>query len=114
MTSKRASLVYRARSIRRRRRTNAEIERMREVMLAILDGDHAQSVRHVFYRMTDPRLDCAVEKSESGYRHVQYQLSEMRKQGVLPCGWISDATRRGYHVATFTSAADFIRRSTAL
>ena len=71
---------------KRRRRTNPEIADMRETMLAILRSDHPQSVRHVFYRMTDPRLSCAVEKSERGYRHVQYQLSEMRKAGVLPYG----------------------------
>jgi hypothetical protein len=99
---------------KRRRRTNAEIGRMRETMLAILEHDHPQSVRHVFYRMTNPRLDCAVEKSETGYRHVQYQLSEMRKHGLLHYGWIVDATRRGYFVTTFDSASDFVRRMAGL
>jgi hypothetical protein len=94
---------------KRRRRTKAEIETLREMMFRILERDHPQSVRHVFYRMTDPRLDCAVEKTESGYRHVQYQLSEMRKCGLLPYNWIVDSTRRGYFVTTFTSASDFIR-----
>ena len=41
---------------KRRRRTKAEIGRMRQVTLDILGGDHPQSVRHIFYRMTDPRL----------------------------------------------------------
>ena len=99
---------------KRRRRTRAEIERMRETTLGILESHHPQSVRHIFYRMTDPRLDCAVEKSESGYRHVQYQLSEMRKRGILPYGWIVDATRRGYFVTTFASASDFVRRMAGL
>ena len=99
---------------KRRRRTNLEIADMRETMLAILRSDHPQSVRHVFYRMTDPRLSCAVEKSERGYRHVQYQLSEMRKAGVLPYGWIVDATRTGYFVDTFDSATDFIERVSGL
>ena len=83
---------------------------MRTAMLGILERDHPQSVRHVFYRMTDPRLDCAVDKSESGYRQVQHQLAEMRKRGLLPYGWIVDATRRGHFVTTFASASDFIRR----
>ena len=87
---------------------------MRQVTLDILGGDHPQSVRHIFYRMTDPRLDCAVEKTEMGYRHVQHQSSEMRKQGLLPYGWISDATRRGYFVTTFSSASDFVRRMAGL
>jgi hypothetical protein len=95
---------------KRARRTKRAIAAMRDTIFALLERDHPQSVRHVFYLMTDPRLDCAVEKSERGYRHVQYQITEMRKAGDLPYGWIVDATRRGYHVATFESAADFIRR----
>ena len=95
---------------KRHRRTNAQIDDMRGTITAILSVDHPQSVRHVFYRLTDPRLSCAVEKSERGYRHVQYQLSEMRKDGVLPFGWITDATRMGYFVDTFDGSADFVER----
>jgi hypothetical protein len=92
------------------RRTRNEIEALREEILAVLRNDWPQSVRHVFYRMTDPRLACAVDKSDRGYRHVQYQMSEMRKLGLLPYGWITDATRRGYLIDTFSDGADFIRR----
>jgi hypothetical protein len=94
----------------RRRRTRSEVEEMRGTLYALLQADHPQSVRHVFYLMTDPRLSCAVEKSEKGYRHVQHQLSEMRKKGLVPYDWIVDGTRRGYHVATYDGASDFIRR----
>jgi hypothetical protein len=99
---------------KRRRHTKAEIARRRETIFGFLERDYPQSVRHVFYLMTDPRLHCAVEKSEHGYRHVQYQISEMRKAGELPYGWIVDATRRGYHVATFDGRADFIRQVAGL
>jgi len=98
----------------RMRRTNSQVETMREQLLAILREDHPQSVRHVYYRMTDPRLPCAVEKTERCYKHVQYQLSEMRKRGLLRYGWISDATRTGYFVDTFDDAADFLRRVSSL
>ena len=64
--------------------------------------------------MTDPRLDEPVEKSDRGYRHVQYQLTEMRREGLIPYGWITDATRRGFHVQTFGGAADFLRRVAGL
>jgi hypothetical protein len=94
-----------------RRRTRSEIDDMRATLYALLDADHPQSVRHLFYLMTDPRLRCAVEKSENGYRHVQYQLSEMRKAGLVPYNWIVDATRMGYHVATYDGASDFIRKT---
>jgi hypothetical protein len=58
--------------------------------------------------MTDPRLPESVEKSDRGYRHVQYRITELRRNGRLPYGWITDATRRGYHVATYKDGADFL------
>jgi hypothetical protein len=87
-----------------------EVEVMRDIMHGLLEADHPQSVRHVFYLMTDPRRAFHVEKTEAGYRQVQRQLSEMRKLGLLPYGWIADATRMGWHVYAYTNAADFIRR----
>lgn len=49
-----------------------------------LQADHPQSVRHVFYRMTDPRLPEPVEKSEHGYAQVQHRMTLMRRVGALP------------------------------
>ena len=99
---------------KRRRRTRAEVEQLRRQILAVLRDDQPQSVRHVFYRMTDPRLPEPVEKSDKGYRHVQYQITQMRRAGIIPYGWITDATRRGWHVAMFDGPADFIRRMAGL
>ena len=102
--------VYQARPIKRRRRTKAEIGQLRLQIRDVLAEDHPQSVRHVFYCMTDPRLAEAVEKSEHGYNQVQHQLKIMRQDGTIPYGWITDATRRGFHVNTFDDAADFLTR----
>jgi hypothetical protein len=77
-------------------------------ILAVLRADQPQSVRHVFYRMTDPRLAEPVEKSDRGYRHVQDRCVKLRRSGVLPYGWITDATRRGYFTSTYRSAKDFL------
>lgn len=93
---------------KRRRRTKVQIERLERQILDVLTGDHPQSVRHVFYRMTNPTLAEPVEKSEAGYRHVQQRILAMRRSGAIPYGWISDATRRGFHVSTFDGAGDFI------
>jgi hypothetical protein len=49
----------------------------------MLTTDQPQSVRHIFYRMTDPRLAEPVEKSERSYRHVQYRLKELRRAGAI-------------------------------
>jgi hypothetical protein len=104
-----ATTLYQARPIKRRRRTKVQVEALDAQILDVLREDHPQSVRHVFYRMTDPRLPEPVEKSERGYAQVQHRVAELRRSGIIPYNWVSDATRRGYHVDTFTSEADFIR-----
>jgi hypothetical protein len=75
----------------------------------VLKGDHPQSVRHVFYRMTNPRLQEPVEKSDRGYTHVQNRIVKLRRLGRLPYGWIVDASRRGYHTPTYRSKSEFLR-----
>jgi hypothetical protein len=102
--------LYGARTIRRRRRTKGEVEQLERQILDVLEQDHPQSVRHVFYRLTDPRLPEPVDKTELGYRSVQNRLKLMRRAGTVPYGWISDATRRGYHTVTYANGADFLRR----
>ena len=94
----------------RKRRTKSQIEQLERQIFEILESDNPQSVRHVFYRLTDPRLPESIAKTEHGYAQVQKRLTSMRKAGLIPYGWISDATRRGYHVPTFAGPADFVRR----
>lgn len=94
---------------KRGRRTRARIDQLDAQILDVLAQDYPQSVRHVFYRMTDPRLPEPVEKSDAGYRHVQHRITQLRRSGRLPYGWIADATRRGHHVYTYDSAADYVR-----
>ena len=101
--------VYRAGTIKRVRRTKAAVEQLDSQILEVLTEDHPQSVRHVFYRMTDPRLPEPVEKSELGYRTVQNRCVLLRRSGTLPFGWITDATRRGYFTPTFSDAQSFLR-----
>jgi hypothetical protein len=101
--------IYRARTIKRDRRTNARIDQLDEQILDVLREDHPQSVRHVFYRMTNPRLPEPVEKSDRGYRHVQDRVVKLRRAGRLPFNWITDATRRGYHTPTYRGEAEFLR-----
>ena len=102
-------MFYLARPIKRRRRTRAEVDQLDSQILDVLRVDHPQSVRHVFYRMTDPRLPEPVEKTDNGYNQVQHRVAELRRSGKLPYSWITDATRRGYHVATFADEAEFLR-----
>ena len=94
----------------RNRATKLQQATLDDQIVDVLGEDHPQSVRHVFYRMTDPRLPEPVEKTEHGYRRVQRRCLALRRNGRIPYGWISDATRRGYHVSTFDGPGDFIRR----
>ena len=102
--------AYRASTLKRDRRTKARTQLLDEQIIAVLREDHPQSVRHVFYRMTDPRLGEPVEKSDRGYRHVQERCVKLRRYGLIPYNWIADMSRRGYFVNTYDDAGDFLRR----
>ena len=98
----------------RRRATRAELEQLNRQIIEVLELDHPQSVRHAFYRMTDPRLAVPVEKSDAGYDRVQRRCLALRRSGRIPYNWISDTSRRGYHVPTFDGAGDFIEHFSGL
>lgn len=102
--------LYRAGTIKRNRRTASQLDILDEQIIAVLREDHPQSVRHVFYRMTNPRLEQPVEKSDKGYRHVQERCVKLRRNSRVPYDWIADMSRRGYFVQTFSGAGDFLRR----
>lgn len=92
----------------RERRSVAELEMLQTQIIEVLKQDHPQSVRHIFYRMTDPTLPVYIPKTDKGYRVIQRLLSKMRRNGRIEYGWIVDATRRGYHVNTFSDSSDFV------
>jgi hypothetical protein len=73
--------VYRASPLKRIRRTNYQIGQLDSQIIDVLNEDHPQSVRHVFYRMTDPRLQEPVEKSDRGYPH---RRNPSRNVWILP------------------------------
>ena len=109
VTHRKRKDVYVASAIKRHRRNKAAVEQLERQICAALDEDHPQSVRHVFYQMTNPRLPEPVEKSQRGYRHVQNRCVKLRRSGEIPFGWITDASRRGYHTPTYQDASDFLR-----
>ncbi len=83
--------VYASSQIKRHRRTQAEILRLRDAMYAILEDEHPQTARHVFYRMVSLGL---IQKTEAEYDNVVIRLlGRMREDGSLPFRWITDNTR---------------------
>ncbi|MGJ0506163.1 MAG: hypothetical protein ACR652_03325 [Methylocystis sp.] len=109
-----SAAILTGRPDKRRRRTRAQIEQLDAQIIDVLREDHPQSVRHVFYRMTDPRLPEPVEKSDQGYAQVQSRLVKLRRAGAIPYSWLSDMSRRGYFVNTFSGAGDFIAQMRGL
>jgi hypothetical protein len=100
--------IYQASEIntgKRVRRTRSQVEQLERQIIEVLEEDHPQSVRHVFYRMTNPRLLEPVEKSDHGYTQVQNRCVLMRRAGRLPYDWFADLSRRGYFTHTFANAA---------
>ena len=92
-----AAMTYRARTIKRARRTRERVSRNWTPKFWTCCARITRSqCGTCSYRMTDPRLPEPVRKSERGYRHVQHRIVELRRAGTLPYGWITDATRRGY------------------
>jgi hypothetical protein len=95
----------------RPRRTKAAMAQLTDQLVDVLAEDHPQSARHLFYRMTDPRLPEPVEKSDRGYDTVQRLLVNLRRSGVIPYGWITDSTRRGYFAETYRGPERALRRT---
>jgi hypothetical protein len=70
---------YQACSIKRDRRTKAEVQAIRDSITAILKADHPQTVRQVFYQLVARSV---IEKSEAEYQTTVIRLlSEMRLDG---------------------------------
>jgi hypothetical protein len=84
------SAVYQASRIKRGRASKAEIQGRRQALYDIVDEQKPMTVRQVFYQATVRGI---VEKAESGYDKVQRDLVEMRRDGMLPYGWLADNTR---------------------
>lgn len=99
---------------RRQRMTKAEIEQLEKQALEILEESRPASVRHVFYRLTNPRLEVPIPKTEQGYSRVVHRVGVMRKEGRLPYSWISDSSRTGWHTNSWDDMGDFVEHAARL
>jgi hypothetical protein len=85
---------------RKARRGKNEITRIRDGLFSILEADHPQTVRQVYYAMTVLKL---VEKTEQEYDGtVGRLLGDMREEGIIPFEWIADNTRWKRRPVTYT------------
>ncbi len=84
-------MSYGARTIKRKRRTKAELGELREALYEIVAEYKPITVRGVFYQASTRGL---VPKTDNeGYRPIQRELLKMRREGIIPWGWITDGSR---------------------
>jgi hypothetical protein len=82
--------AYEARSLKRRRRTNAELETVDAAIYTAVATEHPTTLRGVYYRVVSAG---AVEKTEHGYGLIGRRLLKLRRAGDVPYNWITDGTR---------------------
>ena len=77
--------------LRRPRRTKAAVDIIRKNIRDVLEQDHPQTVRQVFYALT---VRGVIKKIEGEYQQTVIRLLvEMRESGEIPFDWIADNTR---------------------
>ncbi|MGH2974636.1 MAG: hypothetical protein ACRDLL_07195 [Solirubrobacterales bacterium] len=99
---------YGPRSIKRRRRTKAEMAAIREAIHAALAKDHPMSVRGLFYALTTRGV---IAKTEAEYATVKRLTAEMRRSGELPYSWLADGTRWMRKPTTYSSVESALERT---
>lgn len=82
--------VYGSSTVKRSRRTKAQLAELDEAIVQAVAEDHPVTVRGVFYRVSSAG---AVDKTEAGYRAVGRRLLALRRNGTVPYEWITDGTR---------------------
>lgn len=82
--------VYRASPVKRHRRTDDTLAVIDAAICRAVEDDHPVSLRGVYYRVVSAG---AVEKTEAGYNVIMRQLLKLRRDGTIPCSYITDGTR---------------------
>lgn len=81
---------YEPRSVKRRRRTNAELAALDDIIYDVCATEAPITLRGVYYRAVSRD---AIEKTEAGYRVIMRQLLKLRRAGTVPYHWVTDGTR---------------------
>jgi hypothetical protein len=101
--------LYEACSIKRARRTKEEIEAIRAAIKNVLDADHPQTVRQVFYQLV---VRGVIEKTENEYQTTVIRLlTDMRLAGEISFERIIDSSRITHETQTFDSVGDALRET---
>lgn len=101
--------IYGARTIKKRgRRTKAEVQELRDGLFEIVAENMPVTVRGAFYLASTVGL---VPKDDAkGYRPVQRELLKMRREGIIPWGYITDGSRTVYGVNRYGSLESYAQQ----
>ncbi len=89
---------------RRSRRTADDMKKIRAELFRVLLVHKPMTVRQVYYQMVSRGV---IDKTETEYKSTVCRLlSDMRREGVIPYGWITDNTRLMRKPRTHSSLAD--------
>jgi hypothetical protein len=84
---------------------------LRDAIMQIFeDTDKPVTVRGMYYQA---EVRGSVEKTDGGYRRVQRQILMMRREKIIPYGWISDGTRYRQKPNTYSSVENALSDTAA-
>jgi hypothetical protein len=90
-----------------KRKIGKEMMAIRAAIRDILQADHPQTVRQVFYQLVARGV---IEKTEAEYKGTVIRLlTRMRLADQIPWEWIIDETRRSRVTYTFDNVRDALR-----
>jgi len=90
-TRKASKRSYGARPIKSRRRSKAEINRLKKAIYKIVEKYKPMTVRQVYYQLVSLGL---IPKTEAQYKSTVCRLlADMRRDGTIPFWWIADSSR---------------------
>jgi hypothetical protein len=91
----------------RKRRTKADIERLKRTIYATVEADQPMTVRQVFYRLVSTGV---IAKTEGEYKNtVGRLLVAMRREGDIPFAWVADNTRWMRKPRTYSSLEEALQ-----
>ena len=101
--------LYGARSTRP---TKAQYEARRAALYDIVEEQQPMNVRHAFYLATVAGLVLKTDSgSGNGYSRIQWDLTVMRKSGLVPYDWIEDGTREMVAPLTYPNIATALQET---
>jgi hypothetical protein len=99
-------VTYGASTIKRFRRSKADIADIKKTILEVVEQDRPMTVRQVFYQLV---ARGSIEKTEMEYQRTVIRLmTDMRLSGELPFSWIVDESRRRLCTRTYDDIQDAI------